>query len=80
MLRLECPPDSLVHFQSWISEIGNHATEILYVRSDVAFGIPLPLSELFLLSPDSLGNYTESTYLVTRSRMETRHIRYVGFL
>ncbi|MNO47731.1 hypothetical protein D3C76_380540 [compost metagenome] len=49
-LRLECPPDSLVHFQSWISEIGNHATEILYVRSDVAFDIPLPLTELFVLS------------------------------
>ncbi|MBP2001373.1 hypothetical protein J2Z69_002416 [Paenibacillus shirakamiensis] len=49
-LRLECPPDSLIHFQSWISEIGNHATEILYVRSDVAFDIPLPLTELFVLS------------------------------
>lgn len=50
MLRLECPPDSLVHFRSWISEIGNHANEILHVRSEVAFDIPIPLSELFVLS------------------------------
>lgn len=50
MLRLECPPESLIHFQSWISEIGNNATEILHVRSEVAFDIPLPLSELFALS------------------------------
>ncbi|WP_059041428.1 hypothetical protein [Paenibacillus rubinfantis] len=49
-LRLECPPESLVHFQSWISTIGDNATDILHVRSEVAFGIPLPLSELFVLS------------------------------
>jgi hypothetical protein len=49
-LRLECPPESLIHFRSWISEIGNHATDILHVRSEVAFDIPLSLSELFVLS------------------------------
>lgn len=49
-LRLECPPESLVHFRSWISKIGNHANEILHVRSEVAFDIPIPLTELFVLS------------------------------
>ncbi len=49
-LRLECPPESLIHFMSWISKIGSNATDILHVRSEVAFDIPLPLSELFALS------------------------------
>jgi hypothetical protein len=49
-LRIECHPDSLIHFHSWLSQIGKNADEILFVRSDVAFDIPLPLTELFALS------------------------------
>lgn len=50
MLRIESHPDSLVHFQSWISGIVSNAHEILHVRSEVAFDIPLPISELLALS------------------------------
>ncbi|MFI8711295.1 replication initiation factor family protein [Brevibacillus brevis] len=49
-LRLECSPDTLVHFRSWISRIVSNANEILLVRWEVAFDIPLRLSELFILS------------------------------
>ncbi|MEK3963444.1 MULTISPECIES: hypothetical protein [Paenibacillus] len=49
-LRIECHPDSLVHFYSWLKPIKDYAREILFVRCDVAFDIPLPISELFTLS------------------------------
>ncbi|WP_449601287.1 hypothetical protein [Paenibacillus sp. Marseille-Q9583] len=43
-------PDSLLHFYSWLKPLKNNATAILFVRCDVAFDIPLPISELFTLS------------------------------
>lgn len=49
-LRIECHPDSLVHFNSWLKPLKDNATAILFVRCDVAFDIPLPISELFTLS------------------------------
>jgi hypothetical protein len=49
-LRIECHPDSLVHFYSWLKPLREYARAILFVRCDVAFDIPLPLSELFTLS------------------------------
>ncbi|CAG7648174.1 hypothetical protein PAESOLCIP111_05544 [Paenibacillus solanacearum] len=49
-LRIECHPDSLVYFRSWLSQIVDNAEEVQFVRSDVAFDIPLPLAELFVLS------------------------------
>ncbi|MNP59827.1 hypothetical protein D3C76_1548540 [compost metagenome] len=45
-LRIECLPDSLVHFYSWLKPIKDNATDILFVRCDVAFDIPLHISEL----------------------------------
>ncbi len=50
MLRIEFHPDSLVHFYSWLKPIKDYAREILFVRCDVAFDIPLPISELFTSS------------------------------
>lgn len=49
-LRIECHPDSLVHFYSWLKPLNDYAGAILFVRCDVAFDIPLPISELFTLS------------------------------
>lgn len=49
-LRIECHPESLVHFKSWLKQLRRVSNEILLVRCDVAFDIPLPLSELFTLS------------------------------
>ncbi|WP_138755673.1 replication initiation factor family protein [Paenibacillus sinopodophylli] len=49
-LRIECHPDSLIHFKSWLMQMKRVCQDILFVRCDVAFDIPLPLSELFTLS------------------------------
>lgn len=49
-LRIECHPDSLIHFKSWLMQLKRASHAILFVRCDVAFDIPLPLSELFTLS------------------------------
>lgn len=38
-LRIECHPDSLVHFYSWLKPLKDNATDILFVRCDVAFKI-----------------------------------------
>jgi hypothetical protein len=49
-LRIECHPDSLIHFKSWLMQMKRVCQDTLFVRCDVAFDIPLPLSELFTLS------------------------------
>lgn len=49
-LRIECHPDSLIHFYSWLKPLKDYASAILFVRCDVAFDIPLPISESFTLS------------------------------
>ncbi|AIQ73015.1 hypothetical protein [Paenibacillus odorifer] len=49
-MRIECHPESLVHFSSLLSQIADHAKEILFVRCDVAFDIPIHISKLLTLS------------------------------
>lgn len=49
-LRIECHPDSLIHFKSWLMQIKRVCQDILFVRCDVAFDIPLHITELFTLS------------------------------
>jgi hypothetical protein len=49
-LCIECHPDSLEHFYSWLSQMKDHAQEIFFVRCDVAFDIPIPITELFTAS------------------------------
>lgn len=49
-LRIECHPESLIHFQVWLREIRQYAEAIYFVRCDVAFDIPISLTELFTLS------------------------------
>lgn len=50
ILRIECHPDSLVHFKSWLLPLRKVCRDVLFVRCDVAFDIPLPITELFTLS------------------------------
>ncbi|UHA73722.1 replication initiation factor family protein [Paenibacillus sp. 481] len=50
LLRIECHPDSLVHFKSGLLPLKKTCREVLFVRCDVAFDIPLPITELFTLS------------------------------
>lgn len=49
-LRIEVYPKSLVYFRHWLEQIRDYANEILFVRCDVAFDIPVPLHELFTMS------------------------------
>jgi hypothetical protein len=66
VLRLECPPKSLIYYREWVSQVVANCRDILYVRSDVAFDIPLPKSELFVLSLTGrnmhVGNGTDTHY------------------
>ncbi|NOJ74157.1 replication initiation factor family protein [Paenibacillus alvei] len=50
VLRIECHPESLVHFKSWLLPLRKVCRDVLFVRCDVAFDIPLPITELFTLS------------------------------
>lgn len=65
-MRVECHPDSLLLYKKWLMPMKEHAQQILFVRSDVAFDIPLPLSELFVLSLTGrnmhIGNGTDTHY------------------
>jgi len=65
-LRIECHPGSLLLFKKWLAPIKEHAQQILLVRSDVAYDIPLPLSELFVMSLTGrnmhVGKGTETHY------------------
>jgi hypothetical protein len=50
LLRVEVYPKSLVYFKDWLEQIRNHASEVLFVRCDVAFDIPCMLSDVFTMS------------------------------
>lgn len=64
--RIECHPDSLLLFKKWLMPIKEHAQQILFVRSDVAYDIPSPMWELVVLSITGrnmhIGNGTETFY------------------
>ncbi|MGM1022538.1 MAG: replication initiation factor family protein [Bacillota bacterium] len=49
-LRIEVYPKSLVYFRHWLEQIRDYANEILFVRCDVAFDIPVPINDLFTMS------------------------------
>mgnify|MGYP001249955370 CR=1 FL=1 len=49
-LRIEAYPKSLVYFRAWLEQIRDYANEILFVRCDVAFDIPVPINDLFTMS------------------------------
>lgn len=49
-LRIEGYPKSLVYFCHWLEQIRDYANEILFVRCDVAFDIPVPINDLFTMS------------------------------
>lgn len=49
-LRIEAYPKSLVYFRYWLEQIRDFANEILLVRCDVAFDIPVPINDLFTMS------------------------------
>jgi hypothetical protein len=49
-LRIEAYPKSLVYFRYWLEQIRDYANEILFVRCDVAFDIPVPINDLFTMS------------------------------
>lgn len=49
-LRIEVYPKSLVYFRHWLEQIRDYANQILFVRCDVAFDIPVPLHDLFTMS------------------------------
>lgn len=49
-LRIEVYPKSLVYLRDWLEQIRDYANQILFVRCDVAFDIPVPLYDLFTMS------------------------------
>jgi hypothetical protein len=50
ILRIESYPKSLVYFRQWLEQIRDYANQILFVRCDVAFDIPVPIHDLFTMS------------------------------
>ncbi|GKS12222.1 hypothetical protein YDYSY3_32220 [Paenibacillus chitinolyticus] len=50
MLRIEAYPKSLVYFRHWLEQIREYANQVLFVRCDVAFDIPVHISDLFTMS------------------------------
>jgi hypothetical protein len=49
-LRIEVYPKSLVYFRSWLEQIRTYAHDVLFVRCDVAFDIPVQIKDLFTMS------------------------------
>ncbi|MOA03053.1 hypothetical protein D3C78_1225360 [compost metagenome] len=49
-LRIEAYPKSLVYFRHWLEQIREYADQVLFVRCDVAFDIPVRISDLFTMS------------------------------
>jgi hypothetical protein len=49
-LRIEVYPKSLVYFRSWLEQIRDYANQVLFVRCDVAFDIPVLIMDLFTMS------------------------------
>jgi len=49
-MRIEAYPKSLVYFRHWLEQIRDYAKEVLFVRCDVAFDIPVPIQNLFTMS------------------------------
>lgn len=49
-LRIEAYPKSLVYFRHWLEQIRDYASQVLFVRCDVAFDIPVPINDLFTMS------------------------------
>ncbi|MCC3378522.1 replication initiation factor family protein [Paenibacillus farraposensis] len=49
-LRIEVYPKSLVYFRHWLEQIREYADQVLFVRCDVAFDIPVRISDLFTMS------------------------------
>ncbi|WP_339291689.1 HNH endonuclease [Paenibacillus sp. FSL W8-0187] len=47
-LRIEVYPKSLVYFCHWLEQIREYADQVLFVRCDVAFEIPVRISDLFI--------------------------------
>jgi len=49
-LRIEVYPKSLFYFRHWLEQIREYADQVLFVRCDVAFDIPVHISDLFTMS------------------------------
>lgn len=76
VLRIECHPDSLVHFKSWLLPLKKVCREVLFVRCDVAFDIPLPITELFTLSLTGRNMHTWKGTRYSNQRHQRQNVGY----
>lgn len=77
-LRIEVYPKSLGYFISWLEQFRLYAKEVLFVRCDVAYDIPMKMKEVFTMSKTGrkLRPYKETRYYNgTQQRQEDGYCR-----